>query len=181
MEIDQVTHAANDLRLVMADGARLDDCEKEEMHPDGDSQHIDVKHGVFSEHSDWMVEGLREMFSTFDHDKDGWLNVREMNTLQVALGNIERYSIESLTLLCTENGIEINTKKGIPFQGLLTLYSKLGAEATSRDLTKLGITAGPLLYPRRALEHATTRLVQARKHLEDSKNGSLAVAWLIIL
>ena len=171
IEIDKVTHAANALRRVMADESSLEDNEKEENHPDGESQHVDVRHAMFTEHSSWMVEGVREMFSTFDHDKDGWLNVREMNTLQVALGNIERYSLESLTLLCTENGIEINTQKGIPLKGLLTLYNKLGPEATSRDLTKLGITAGPLLYPRRALEHATTRLVKARRHLEDSKHG----------
>jgi DNA-directed RNA polymerase subunit L len=69
------------------------------------------------------------------------------------------------------NGVD-NHNGGITLNGLMTLYNTLGSEATAKDLAKLGIRVGPLLYPRRALEHAAERLVEARKKLQNAKVDS---------
>ena len=45
-----------------------------------------------------------------------------------------------------------------------------------RDLTKLGVKVGPLLYPRRALEHAALRLVNARENLQLAKEDRTSLA-----
>ena len=162
IEIDKVTDAAEALRGVMTTpGDEQNDGEREKAR--------DVKSRLYPSLSNWVVEGVAEIFSKFDKDNDGGLNVREMNTLQVALGNKERYSNETLFALCQANDVEFSPKGQVTLDGLLTLYNRLGPEATARDLTKLGVRVGPLLYPRRALEHAALRLVNARENLQLAK------------
>ena len=171
IEIDRVTAAANELRNVMSaspNGASTGLNPVPSSTEKGSSRNNDA---MTKSLGDWIEEGVCDVFSKFDKDNDGVLNAREMNTLQVALGNNERYTEATLLGLCMTNGIE-TVHGGITLKGLMTLYEILGSEATAKDLAKLGIRVGPLLYPRRALEHAAERLIEARKKLENAKLDS---------
>lgn len=170
IEIDRVTAAANELRNVMsASPGGETPAEVNPLQPEKGSR--GKADGTTKSLGDWIVEGVCDVFNKFDRDNDSVLNAREMNTLQVALGNNERYTEATLLGLCMTNGIE-NAHGGITLKGLMALYEKLGSEATAKDLAKLGIRVGPLLYPRRALEHAAERLIEARKKLENAKLDS---------
>ena len=79
------------------------------------------------------------MFNKFDKDKDGVLNVREMNTLQAALGNNERYTKATLLRLCMANGVD-HHNGGMTVNGFMLMYRKLGSVATAKDLAKLKIS-----------------------------------------
>ena len=78
------------------------------------------------------------MFNKFDKDKDGVLNVREMNTLQAALGNNERYTNATLLRLCMANGVD-HHNGGMTLNGFMSMYKTLGSVATAKDLAKLGL------------------------------------------
>jgi hypothetical protein len=177
IEIDRVTAAANDLRNVMSLSSPSEDSNnndnKSSFASPLSSEKGSLKNADAMTKSlgDWIVEGVCDVFNKFDKDNDSVLNAREMNTLQVALGKNERYTEATLLGLCMSNNFE-NINGGITLNGLMTLYSVTGPEATAKDLAKLGIRVGPLLYPRRALEHAAERLVEARKKLQKAKLDS---------
>ena len=84
-------------------------------------------------------KGVYDMFNKFDKDKDGVLNVREMNTLQAALGNNERYTKATLLRLCMANGVD-HHNGGMTVNGFMLMYRKLGSVATAKDLAKLKIS-----------------------------------------
>ena len=175
IEIDRVTVAANELRNVMSASPSQDinNNKNNTFNSPTAAEKGALKNADAMTKSlgDWVVEGVCDVFTKFDKDNDGVLNAREMNTLQVALGNNERYTEATLLGLCMANGVD-NHNGGITLNGLMTLYNTLGSEATAKDLAKLGIRVGPLLYPRRALEHAAERLVEARKKLQNAKLDS---------
>ena len=166
IEIDRVSCAANRLRNVMSaspNGASTGLNPVPSSTEKGSSRNNDA---MTKSLGDWIEEGVCDVFSKFDKDNDGVLNAREMNTLQVALGNNERYTEATLLGLCMTNGIE-TVHGGITLKGLMTLYEILGSEAAAKDLAKAGIRVGPLLYPRRALEHAAERFDRGPKKARE--------------
>lgn len=128
----------------------------------------------------WAWKGVARMFSMFDGDGNGVLDVHEMNLMQGALHNPERYTQRQFREVCTKNGAEWRDlphaspvvgsrsprkgsprrrrpRGGITCQGLFTLYQKMGMAALQKDMGTLHIPAETaeeqLAMMRRAVSH----------------------------
>ena len=125
-------------------------------------------------------QGLLEVFVRFDVDNDGVISCDELNQLRVALKSpappltpiaFERMCITHCleradATLLNNNGVSrhVSRQGGLTLNGFLAMY-ELTPRAAVMDLEMLGITLGPLLYPRQALTEATRRLEEGKEHL----------------
>ena len=117
--------------------------------------------------SDEMIrQGLLEVFVRFDVDNDNVMSCEELNALRVALHS----STPPLTLIQFEEMCVLHrldrTENGLTLNGFLDMY-QLTPRAAITDLEVLGITLGPLLFPRQALMEATRRLMEAKDEISE--------------
>merc|ERR1719237_662230 len=82
---------------------------------------------------------MYEIFAQYDKDKDGFLNLEEFNTLQVATEGEEAvYDLEQLSALLLQVNPEIpEPKRGMPYEDYRRLYvERRLREAYSTDVTR---------------------------------------------
>merc|ERR1719499_110143 len=82
---------------------------------------------------------MYEIFQKFDLDKDGFLNIDEFNTLQVATEGEEAvYNLEQLTALLLQVNPDLEEpKRGMPYEDYRRLYvERRLRDAYSTDVTR---------------------------------------------
>ena len=127
----------------------------------------------------WIRQGLIEIFCRFDIDNDGILSCEELNNLREALGSpAPPLTVGAFDAMCREHGLN-RSRGGLSIDGFLDMYKLTGREAALTDIEALGITLGPLLFPRQALAEATRRLVEAREALHKSQQREIDMAQII--
>ena len=119
-------------------------------------------------------QGLLEIFVQFDADNDGVMNCHEFNALRAKLtSRAPPMSPIEFENMCAQNNLE-TVLGGLTLNGFLDMYA-LTPQAASTDLNLLGITLGPLLFPRQALMEATRRLVEAIAEIEEKEHANVAL------
>ncbi len=127
----------------------------------------------------WIRQGLIEVFCRFDSDNDGIMACHELNDLRAALGNpAAPLSLDEFDMMCREHGLR-RINGGLSLEGFLAMYKLTGRQAAVTDLEALGITLGPLLFPRQALMEATRRLVDAGDGLKATRRENVKMTGTI--
>merc|ERR1712167_555288 len=85
-----------------------------------------------------MVEYI---FSRFDDDKDGALDLIEVNSMQRSLGAEMFTSSSAYHLMLSEEGYCSDGRGNITLEGLLAAYCIAGPEELAMDIFRLGCCA----------------------------------------
>lgn len=183
LEVSRVNTAAKDLRSVLdpafdekiSGGGGLVPRDLLLRDPAGDGEDLDTA----GRSAQWVRQGLIEIFCRFDADNDGILSCDELNSLRAELGSpAPPLTLSQFDCMCREHGLK-RSRGGLSIDGFLDMYECTGRAAALADLEALGITLGPLLFPRQALAEATRRLVDAREALHTSQQREIDMSQMI--
>lgn len=183
LEVSRVNAAAKDLRSTLdptfdekiSGGGGLVPRDLLLRDPAGSSENLDKA----SQSAQWVRQGLIEIFCRFDADNDGILSCEELNNLRAELGNpAPPLTLGQFDAMCRKHGLK-RSRGGLSIDGFLDMYKLTRPQAALADLEALGITLGPLLFPRQALAEATRRLVEAREALRMSQQKEIDMSQMI--
>merc|ERR1719499_1086678 len=115
---------------------------------------------------------MYEIFQKFDLDKDGFLNIDEFNTLQVATeGEEATYNLEQLTALLLQVNPDLeDPKKGMPYED----YRRLYVERRLRDAYSTDVTRDHLKIFGPGGGQAAAAVAAAAKQAGKEAEGDLA-------
>jgi len=121
---------------------------------------------------DLLRQGLLEVFVRFDTDNDGVMSCDELNSLRAALHSpAPPLTSIAFTSMCDNHSLQ-RTDHGLTLEGFIDMY-QLTPRAAIADLNTLGITLGPLLFPRQALMEASRRIIKAQGVLKEREKRNI--------